>query len=117
MAGFQALDKKIRCHTESIPDPILRSKKKFSDMTGHALESMAGGAELLIGLGPAANHKMVVQIFYRQRVTTRSISQLEPTLEIDRPDMVRIFGLGQLARFNRVSSRSAPTGLDHAVAF
>ena len=35
MVTLQALDKRWRSHTESIRDPILRSKKTFSEMTGH----------------------------------------------------------------------------------
>ena len=84
--------------------------------TGHTLESTVGGSELLIGHGPATQYVVAIEIFQCQGVTTGAVCQLEPALEIDRPDMVGILGLGQLARLNRIGSRSPPAGLDHAVA-
>ncbi len=86
-------------------------------MVAHQLlKGPQGALELLVGLGPAADHVVAEPIADRQGVAPLRVAQQEPAFEVHRPDVVGMSRLGQLCGRHRIESGPTAPGRDQPMA-
>lgn len=63
--------------------------------------------ELLVGPGVAADQVVAETVAHRERIAAHAVGGAEPSLEVDRPDVIGVRWLGQRGRRRRVESGGA----------